>query len=81
MPAAVTTYFEEHVEADAVHEQLMARAVCGELVAQDPAVEDEVLFGAAVCLVLDAVANAPLLEAFQRGESSLLPAHDQRMAS
>ena len=81
MPAAVTTYFEEHVEADAVHEQLMARAVCGELVAQDPSVEDEVLFGAAVCLVLDAVANAPLLEAFQRGESSLLPAHDHRMAS
>ena len=81
MPAAVTTYFEEHVEADAVHEQLMARAVCGELVAQDPAVEDEVLFGAAVCLALDAVANAPLLEAFERGESSLLPAHDERLAS
>ena len=81
LPAAVATYFEEHVEADAVHEQLMARAVCGELVAQDPSVEDEVLFGAAVCLMLDAVANAPLLEAFQRGDSSLLPAHDQRLAS
>jgi hypothetical protein len=40
-----------------------------------------VLFGAAACLVLDAVANAPLLDAFQRGESGLLPATETRMAS
>jgi hypothetical protein len=80
LPPAVATYFEEHVEADAVHEQLMARAVCGELVARDPAAEEEVLFGAAACLVLDAVANAPLLEAWQRGDPSLLPTHE-RLAS
>ena len=81
LPAAVVTYFEEHVEADAVHEQLMARAVCAELVADDPEVEGDVLFGAATCLVLDALAAAPLLEAWHRGESSLLAAHDTRLAS
>lgn len=81
LPAAVIRYFEEHVEADAVHEQLMTRAVCGELVAADPTAEGEVLFGAAVCLVLDAVANAPLLDAFQRSESSLIPARDEALAS
>jgi hypothetical protein len=81
LPAAVGAYFEEHVGADAVHEQLMARSVCAEMVATDPASEGAVLFGAATCLVLDAVANAPLLEAFKRGESSLLPAEDARLAS
>ena len=81
LPDPVVTYFEEHVEADAVHEQLMARAVCGELAAHDPAVEREVLFGAAVCLVVDGAANAPLLEAWQRGESSLLPSRGERLAS
>jgi hypothetical protein len=81
MPSAVTAYFEEHVAADAVHEQLMTRTVCGSLVAADPAAEDAVLLGAATCLVLDAVANAPLLEAFQRGGSSLLDGDTRQLAS
>jgi hypothetical protein len=81
LPGPVVTYFEEHVEADAVHEQLMTRAVCGGLAALDPAAEDDLLFGAAVCLVLDGAMNAPLLEAWQRGESSLLPSRGERLAS
>ena len=81
LPDSVASYYDEHVEADAVHEQLMARAVCGAIVAQDPAAEREVLFGAATCLVLDAVANAPLLEAWRHGESSLLAPMPRQVAS
>ena len=46
-------YFDEHVEADAVHEQIAARDLCGALVAGDPKAMHEVLFGAACTSYLD----------------------------
>jgi hypothetical protein len=64
-------YFDEHVEADAVHEQLALRLICGGLVEQDPALEPDVLLGAATCLHLDALAADQLLTAWQAGRSSL----------
>ena len=67
-------YFDEHVEADAVHEQLAARDLCGGLVRQQPDQLEAVLFGAASCLLVDARAGAPLLDAWTAGTSSLLPA-------
>ena len=47
-------YYDEHVEADAVHEQLAARDVCGVLVEEEPHLADDVLFGAWACLDLEA---------------------------
>ena len=67
LPEPVAAYFDEHVEADAVHEQLAARTICGGLVEQDPGLEEDVLFGVAVCLHLDAVAGAELLDRWQQG--------------
>jgi crotonobetainyl-CoA:carnitine CoA-transferase CaiB-like acyl-CoA transferase len=67
----VAEYFDEHVEADAVHEQLALRDICAELVRQDPELLEDVFFGAAVCLHLDTVAGAAMLDAWQRGESTL----------
>jgi hypothetical protein len=72
LPDEVSAYFEEHVEADAVHEQLMFRDVCGGLVADHPEAEPLVLLGAASCLVVEAAAGEHLLEAWQAGRSSLL---------
>jgi hypothetical protein len=46
-------YFDEHVEADAVHEQLAVRAICARLVSDEPELEEDVLFGALCCLMLD----------------------------
>ncbi|WP_244962950.1 iron-containing redox enzyme family protein [Nocardioides dongkuii] len=46
-------YYAEHVEADAVHEQLAARMICGALVAEEPALADDVFFGAFSCLDLE----------------------------
>lgn len=46
-------YYDEHVEADAVHEQLAARTICGGLVAAEPEQEENVWFGAFTCLDLE----------------------------
>nr|WP_216094276.1 iron-containing redox enzyme family protein [Jiangella alba] len=36
LPAEMIAYYDEHVEADAVHEQLAVRTICGALVAEEP---------------------------------------------
>ncbi len=61
LPPTVAAYFHEHVEADAVHEHLAAREICDVLVAEDPTLHDDVLFGAASCLELAARSGAELL--------------------
>jgi len=55
LPAEAAVYFHEHVEADAVHEQVALRDVCAGLVDADPSLREDVLFGAAACLHLDGV--------------------------
>lgn len=52
--ADVTQFYDEHVEADAVHEQLACVDLCGSFVAEDPGSVADVLFGARCCLWLDA---------------------------
>ena len=47
-------YYTEHVEADAVHEQLAARDICGTLAEDDPGQADGIWFGAFTCLDLEA---------------------------
>jgi hypothetical protein len=61
-PPAVAAYFHEHVEADAVHEQVAAHDLCGAMVAEEPHLAADVLLGAATCLHLDALSAAELLE-------------------
>lgn len=46
-------YFTEHVEADAVHEQIAAHDLCGSYTTQHPEATADVLFGATACLGLD----------------------------
>ncbi|WP_243697156.1 iron-containing redox enzyme family protein [Aeromicrobium phragmitis] len=53
-PEPVAHYYDEHVEADAVHEQLALRLICDVLVEEEPDQRDSVLFGAATCLELEA---------------------------
>ncbi|WP_329609309.1 iron-containing redox enzyme family protein [Arthrobacter sp. ATA002] len=67
----VTYYFDEHVEADAVHEQIAARDLAGGLVESDPALLADVLFGAAAVLTLDAMMGQDQLSAWQDGRSAL----------
>jgi hypothetical protein len=69
--ADVTEYFDEHVEADAVHEQIAARDMAGRLVEQQPALGPDVMWGAAVCLALDGWWARHVLAAWESGASSL----------
>jgi hypothetical protein len=69
--AAVTDYFDEHVEADAVHEQLAARDLAGSLAEDEPHLAYDILFGAAACLAVDGRLWGGLRERFVRGDSAL----------
>lgn len=69
--ADVTWYFDEHVEADAVHEQIAGRDLAGALVEQQPGLRDDVLFGAAACLAVDGRVGAHLIDCWSAGLSSL----------
>ncbi|SED13359.1 Iron-containing redox enzyme [Nocardioides exalbidus] len=54
LTGAMVGYFDEHVEADAIHEVLAAREICGSLAADEPALVGDILFGAFTCLDLEA---------------------------
>jgi hypothetical protein len=69
--SSAAAYFDEHVEADAVHEQLAARSICEVLASSDPAIANDIAFGASACLLVDHHAARYLLDQWQRGESSL----------
>ncbi|MCC2308202.1 iron-containing redox enzyme family protein [Cellulomonas chengniuliangii] len=68
-----TDYFDEHVEADAVHEQIAGRDLAGRLAQDEPALLPDILFGAAACLLLDDLVAEHMLDAWGRGETSLRP--------
>jgi len=69
---AATEFYEEHVLADAAHEQVAAHDLCGTLVATEPDLADDVLLGARAGLALDALFAGHVLARWDRGESSLL---------
>jgi len=67
----VVEYFDEHVEADAVHEQIAARDLAGGLAEDRPDLLPDIMFGAAACLTVDGWAAGHMLDSWTRGESSL----------
>ena len=50
MPESLAGYYDEHVEADAVHEQLAVRAICVPMVEAEPHLQDDVFLGVFTCL-------------------------------
>jgi len=66
-----TRYFDEHVEADAVHEQIAGRDLAGRLAELEPDLLPDILFGAAACLAVDGWAGAHMLDRWQQDASSL----------
>jgi hypothetical protein len=67
----VADYYDEHVEADAVHEQIAGRDLAGSLAEDEPELLPDILFGAAACLTVDGWASEHILEAWEAGRSSL----------
>jgi hypothetical protein len=66
-----TDFYDEHVEADAVHEALAAHDLAGALAVDEPALVPDILFGAQALLALDETVGKRLYEAFRAGETSL----------
>jgi hypothetical protein len=52
-PQHMVDYYDEHVEADAVHEQLAVHSICASLVESEPSQTEDVFFGAFTCLDLE----------------------------
>ncbi len=71
VPELVASYFDEHIEADAVHEQLAFRDICGTIVSERPELLPDVFFGAAAYLFSEALAGRAMLDAWAAGRSSL----------
>jgi hypothetical protein len=69
--ARATAFFDEHVEADAVHENVAAVDLAGGLVRQDPALAPDVLWGARTLAALDRRWADHVLDAWAAGETSL----------
>jgi hypothetical protein len=67
-------YFDEHVEADAVHEQIAVHDLCEGYAAAHPGAAAGILFGAACCLAVDDALAAHLLSCWRAGQPSLRPA-------
>jgi hypothetical protein len=65
-------FYDVHVTADALHEQLALHDLCGNLVAAEPQLAEDVVFGAAACLFVERRFAEHLLDAWQHGRSSLL---------
>ncbi len=63
-PDELVGYYNEHVLADAVHEQVALRDVCVALVREEPRLEPDVWFGAWACLDLEDRTARMLLEAW-----------------
>ena len=66
-----TAFFDEHVTADAIHENIAAVDLAGGLARQQPALARDILWGAAALAALDARMARQLLGAWQDGLSSL----------
>lgn len=69
--AVTTRYFDEHVEADAVHEQIAGRDLAGRLAEDDPSLLPDIVFGAAACLAVDGWAAGALLASWESGSVAL----------
>src|SRR5688500_15798556 len=68
---AATAFFDEHVEADAVHEAIAAVDLAGGLARQEPALAGQILWGARALLAVDGDWARHVLGAWEAGGSSL----------
>jgi Iron-containing redox enzyme len=66
-----TRFYAEHVEADAVHEQVMRREVIGGLLDREPDLAADVVFGIRATALLEERLTGHLLTSWRAGETSL----------
>lgn len=70
-PSECIEFYSEHVEADAVHEQVVRIDVVGDLVAREPQLDADVVFGIRAHAAVENRLADKLMESWQRGQTSL----------
>jgi hypothetical protein len=65
-------FYDEHIEADAVHEQVMRHEVVGGLLEREPELAGDVVFGVRATELLEERLGQHLLTAWTAGRTSLL---------
>ncbi|MFI6082832.1 iron-containing redox enzyme family protein [Streptomyces sp. NPDC051217] len=68
---AAERFYDEHVEADSVHEQVVRREVVAGLLADEPHLEPDVAFGVRATVLVEDRLAARLLNAWRAGRSAL----------
>ncbi|MFJ8825959.1 iron-containing redox enzyme family protein [Streptomyces sp. NPDC102467] len=69
--AAAQRFYDEHVEADAVHEQVVRRDVVGGLLGAEPELDADVAFGVTATGFLEERLAEQLLSRWRQGQSAL----------
>jgi Iron-containing redox enzyme len=70
-PEPCVRFYREHVEADAVHEQVVRTDVVGDLVAREPHLDRDVVFGIRAREIVEDRLAAHLMDRWTDGRSSL----------
>ncbi len=70
-PEPCIGFYREHIVADAVHEQVVRTDVVGDLVAREPSLDRDVVFGIKARDVVEDRLSAHLMDCWRRGSSSL----------
>ena len=68
---AVTDYYDEHVEADSVHDMIAAHDLVGSLVKDEPWLASDVLFGAHALARVEHRLSVHLIDSWRAARSSL----------
>jgi hypothetical protein len=71
-PVECVHFYREHVEADAVHEQVLRHEVVGDLLAREPELESDVVFGIRAFNFLEDKLADLLMKSWSEGKCSLL---------
>lgn len=71
-PDECIRFYREHVEADAVHEQILRHEVVGDLLTREPELESDVVFGIRAFDFLEDKLATLLMSSWTQGKSSLL---------
>jgi hypothetical protein len=70
-PQPCVAFYAEHVVADAVHEQVVRTGVVGDLLAREPHLETDVVFGIRARDVVEDRLASHLMSCWKAGRSSL----------
>jgi len=70
-PEPCVGFYREHIEADAVHEQVVRTDVVGDLIAREPHLERDVVFGIKARDVVEDRLAAHVMSCWEAGRSSL----------